>query len=163
MSERLTLDKFYMQHPVGAANTISINTHNQTNSFVNSFIYKTTNFYPKLFSFIHFAYIFNVPFYVRGGDFQLMLSVSIYVSRSCVMTWRWLGLMVETIFHINKTIYWCYQVFFIYPTECTTKLFYIKTYITIYIKILLHVSVTKPSSGSLLPCFAKVIIIKIIS
>jgi len=32
-----------------------------------------------------------------------------------------------------------------------------------YIKMLLHVSVIKPSSGSLLPCFAKVMIIKIIS
>ena len=29
-----------------------------------------------------------------------------------------------------------------------------------YIKMLLHVSVNKPSSGSLLPCYAKVMIIK---
>jgi hypothetical protein len=50
--------------------------------------------------------------------------------------------------------------FFIYPTECTTRLFSIKTYIIIYIKVLLHVSVNKPSSGSLLPCFAKVMIIE---
>jgi hypothetical protein len=56
-----------------------------------------------------------------------------------------------------------YQVFFIYPTECTTRLFYIKTYIEIYIGMLPHVSVNKPSSGSLLPCFAKVTIIKIVS
>jgi hypothetical protein len=61
----------------------------------------------KLFSLIYFAYIFYVSFYVRGGDLQLMPSVSIYVSRSCVMAWRWLELTVETSFHINKTIYWC--------------------------------------------------------
>jgi len=44
---------------------------------------------------------------------------------------------------------------FIYPTECTTRVFYknVKT----YIKMFLHVSVTWPSSGSLLLCFAKVI------
>jgi len=30
----------------------------------------------------------------------------------------------------------------------------------IYIKMLLHVSINKPSSGSLLPCFDKVMIIK---
>jgi hypothetical protein len=35
--------------------------------------------------------------------------------------------------------------------------------IKIYIKMLLHVSVNKPSSESLLLCFAKVMIIKIIS
>jgi hypothetical protein len=50
-----------------------------------------------------------------------------------------------------------------YPTECTTRLFYIKTYIKIYIKKLLHVSVNKPSSGSLLLCFAEVMIIKTVS
>jgi len=33
----------------------------------------------------------------------------------------------------------------------------------IYIKTLLHISVTQPSSGSLLLCFAKVIIIKIVT
>jgi len=38
-----------------------------------------------------------------------------------------------------------------------------KTYIKIYIKMLVHVSVNKASSGSLLPCFAKVMIIKIVS
>jgi hypothetical protein len=32
-----------------------------------------------------------------------------------------------------------------------------------YIKMLLHVSVNEPSSGSVLPCFAKVMIIKIVS
>ena len=32
-----------------------------------------------------------------------------------------------------------------------------------YTKMLLHVSVNKPSSGGLLPCFAKVMIIKIFS
>ena len=53
----------------------------------------------------------------------------------------------------------CYETFSFYPTECTTWLFYIKTYIKIYTKMLLHVSVNKPSSGSLLPCFAKVMII----
>ena len=41
--------------------------------------------------------------------------------------------------------------FFIYPTECTSRLFQIKTHIRIYIKMPLHVSVN-PSSGSLLPC-----------
>jgi len=39
----------------------------------------------------------------------------------------------------------------------------LKTYIKIYIKMLLHVLVNKPSLGSLLPCFAKVVIIKIVS
>ena len=36
----------------------------------------------------------------------------------------------------------------------------IKTYIKIYIKMLLHVSLNKLSSGSLLLCYAKVMIIK---
>jgi len=49
---------------------------------------------------------------------------------------------------------------FIYPTECTTRL---KFTLQFYIKMLLHVSVNKPSSGSLLLCFAKVLIIKIVS
>jgi len=35
----------------------------------------------------------------------------------------------------------------------------LKLTLKIYIKMLLHVSVNKPSSGSLLPCFAKVMII----
>ena len=78
---------------------------------------------------------------------------------------------------------------FIYPTECTTRLFYINSLnaelnpichllalsgacpilhisrirVKTYIKMLLHVSVNKPSSRSLLPCFAKVMIIKIVS
>jgi len=55
--------------------------------------------------------------------------------------------------------------FFIYPTECTTRMFYknVKAYIKMYIKMLLHISVTQPSSGSLLLFFAKVIIIETIS
>jgi len=40
---------------------------------------------------------------------------------------------------------------------------YIKTYIKIYIKMLLHVLINKPSSGSLLPCFVKVMIIRIVN
>jgi hypothetical protein len=50
-----------------------------------------------------------------------------------------------------------------HPTEGTTRLFYIKTYIKIYTKVFLHVSVNKPSSGSLPLCFAKVMVIKIVS
>jgi hypothetical protein len=50
-----------------------------------------------------------------------------------------------------------------YLTQCTTRLFEIKTYIKICSKIFLHVLVNKPSSGSLLSCFAKVMIIKIVS
>jgi len=38
----------------------------------------------------------------------------------------------------------------------------LKLHIKIYIKMPLHVSVNKPSSGSLLQCFAKVMIIKIV-
>jgi hypothetical protein len=49
---------------------------------------------------------------------------------------------------------------FIYPTECTTRL---KFTLKFYLKMLLHVSVNKPSSGSLLPYFAKVMYIKIVS
>jgi len=74
-----------MQHPVGAANTISINTHTQTNSLVNSFIYMATILYTKLFLLIYFAYIFNVSLSVRAGDLQIMLAVAIYLSRFCVM------------------------------------------------------------------------------
>jgi len=39
----------------------------------------------------------------------------------------------------------------------------IKIYIKFYIKMLLHVLVNKPSSGSLLLCFAKVTFITIVS
>jgi len=53
-----------------------------------------------------------------------------------------------------------YNKSFIYPTECTTRLKFTSKF---YIKILLHVSVNKPSSGSLLLCFAKVMFIKIVS
>jgi len=49
---------------------------------------------------------------------------------------------------------------FICPTECTTRL---KFTLKFYIKMLLHVSVNKPSSGSLLLCFAKVMFIKIVN
>ena len=53
----------------------------------------------------------------------------------------------------------------IYPTECTNRFSWknVKTYITIYIKMLLHVSVTQPASGSLLLCFAEVIVLKIVT
>jgi len=66
------------------------------------------------------------------------------------------------IFH-TRTVHPDIIKFFIYPTECTTRLFYIKAYIKIYIKMILHVSVNKSSSGSLLLCFAKVMVIKTVS
>ena len=59
---------------------------------------------------------------------------------------------------LRNKIYQIYHIIksFIYPTKCTTRLFHwnVKTYIKIYIKVLLHVSVIQPSSGSLLfvPC-----------
>jgi len=50
-------------------------------------------------------------------------------------------LYIVVIFSFNVRLYTVAS--FIYPTECTTRLFYeiIKTYIKLYIKMLLHVSV----------------------
>jgi len=62
-------------------------------------------------------------------------------------------------FH-SRTAHTQFTKSFIYPTECTTRL---KFTLKFYIKMLLHVSVNKPLSGSLLLCFAKVMFIKITS
>ena len=89
--------------------------------------------------------LFSVSFSFLKGEYNVK---GIFLGLSFPVIWP------QTVFLRKEKI-----SSFLLSSECTTRLFNIK----IYIKMLLHVSVNKPSSGSLLLCFAKVIIIKIVS
>jgi hypothetical protein len=73
-----------------------------------------------------------------------------------VMEVQWNDISHLSAFHFKLIVI---IMSFIYATEYTTR---VKFTLKVYIKMFLHVSVNKQSSGSLLLCFAKVMFIKIV-
>jgi len=49
---------------------------------------------------MNYAHIFNVIFYVKRGDLQLMFLVTAYVSSFCVMAWWYPEFRVETSWYL---------------------------------------------------------------
>jgi hypothetical protein len=76
------------------------------------------------------------------ADFQIHFEAIIYTGAS---GWENKIIWLLSIFYFSN---WMHNQF--------------KTYIKIHTKMVLHISVNKPSSGSLLPCYAKVTVIEII-
>lgn len=50
-------------------------------------------------------HIFLMYFLCKEGDLQLMLLLSVHVSKSSVMTWWWLEVSAETGCHINNFVF----------------------------------------------------------